>query len=528
MPLTWDFSRQLDAAASPGNTTSYYDEACQSFYLDSGTIRTRIAQLDDGQWQDIEPEDELIISETGYSALDIEHHYNGAVAGSAQHDTAVVFLLYEYMKDVSTWLQNGTHQQQPDNPIKVGSFTLKNADMAVFEDNAYTLFGPGNRLTFKYRAGDSEFFDMGQIYIEGSPYADIAESFTFQGRNLLGFYLASQTFDDKTTYTGTLTAIFTEMLTDAGVPATMMLIQTSSSSGTFTFNPTDTYLAGLEAATKMADWYFDDLPSGKIVIGDATFMRDNAARTGIYSFNRGSEVFSRTVDRTIDGVYSRACVQRNGPSPLRIYANVPYYDGWFVAAHKTFYQTVPDTTTQADMERILAQLVEGLQYSGVTERFSSPFRPWLQTGDVGLVTGGDSPRLAGIITDIQQQFGQDGFFTEFTIASGGTISNPDNELTVASKYVGKMGGANRQRRILDFIKDGISAPASSSQVGAVTYQAAVAGGYLGDEQTMNENLAKVADGAVLPAGGTEGQQLVKASGDDYDAAWADKSIWGGM
>jgi len=118
MAIIWDFARQLDPAASPGNTTSYYDEMCQSFYTDNGTIRTQIAELDLGQWQDIVREPEVIISESGYSELDIEHHYNGAVTGSAQHNADVVFLLYAYMLDVSAWLASGTFQLQPENPIK--------------------------------------------------------------------------------------------------------------------------------------------------------------------------------------------------------------------------------------------------------------------------------------------------------------------------------------------------------------------------------------------------------------------------
>ena len=109
-------------------------------------------------------------------------------------------------------------------------------------------------------------------------------------------------------------------------------------------------------------------------------------------------------------------------------------------------------TSQTDMERIRDQLVEELQFCGIIEKFASPFRPWLQVGDVAVVTGGSSPRIVGIITDIQHAFGKDGFFSHFTVTSGGKISNPDNPVTVATRYAGKLGAANRKRRLLDYIQ----------------------------------------------------------------------------
>jgi hypothetical protein len=180
---------------------------------------------------------------------------------------------------------------------------------------------------------------------------------------------------------------------------------------------------------------------------------------------------------------------------------------------------VADDVTNAQMDTLCSQMVDKLQYSGVTEKFDSPFRPWLQIGDVARITGGTSPRLVGIITELVHTFGEQGFFTQFSVTSGGMISNPENPETIASKYVGKMGGTNRQRRLLDYIQDGTKTVVSDEPVGAITYQAAVSGGYTGDEQTLNANLAKVADGAIVPVGGTGGQVLGKLDETDYNTGW---------
>ncbi len=532
MEIVWDFARQLDTGVTPGNTTSYFDEMCQSFYTDSGTIRTQVGELNFGQWENLTRDPEQIISDSGYSILDIEHHYNGHVWGTAQHNADVVLLLYAYMMDVTNWLKSGEQQLQADNQIKTGRVTLLNVDKSQFEDNVFTLFAPGNRIIMNFMSGDSDQFEMGQYFIEDSPYAEATADFTFSGRNRFGFSLSNQSYDERTTYTGTLTDIFTQMLLDAGVESRYILVETTASTGSFTFNESDKYINGIPDALAIADWYADDKPDGTIVVGSSEFVRTNVASTGIYSFSRGSEIFTRSLNRKIDGLYSRVCVRRNGTNPRKVYADVPHYDGWYISGHRTFYQNVPDATSDTDMDRISTQLVDGMQYSGVVEQFDGPIRPWLQIGDVAYVTGGDSPRVAGIITNIQHSFGDSGYFTSFSVTSGGTISNPDNPETVMSQYVGRMGGANRQRRLLDYIKGGTTtgSTSGSSAVGAVAYQAAVAGGYTGDEQSFNEHIAKIAAGAYLPAGGSKDMILAKTANTDYTVAWVlkDTDIWGGM
>ena len=448
--LTWDFARQLAAAGNPGATTSYYDEACQSLYVAGGQIRTRIAEVDDGQWQNIEPEAEIAISPTGVSVLDIEHHYNGAVWGSAQHGSDVVLLLYLYMADVSPWLSDGQLRLQPDNPIKAGSITLVNGDSGLLGDDIDSLFSPGNRLRIRFSAGDSEPYDLGLLYIESSPFSDLGDAFTYLGRSAVGFYLAGQTFDELTAFSGTRAEVFTAILTAAGVPTKQMRVKPDTAALAITFEPDETIFAGILKLTETINWYIDDTPDGVIVIGDDSYMREQVATTGIHTFSRGAEVFSRDVARDAGSVYSRVCVRRQGENQLRLYAPVPNFGGWNIGARRTFYQDVPDTATQAEMEAVRDQLVEGMQYSGVVEVFDGPIRPWLQIGDVASIVGADA-RLVGIISELQHTFGRRGYRTQLTITSGGTINNPDNPATVATKYRGRMGGANRQRRYLDLL-----------------------------------------------------------------------------
>jgi hypothetical protein len=255
----------------------------------------------------------------------------------------------------------------------------------------------------------------------------------------------------------------------------------------------------------------DDLPNGTIVIGSASYMTANVSKTGIYTFDRGHDLKSRAVKRQSDGVYSRVAIQREGASPRIIYGDVPYFVGWYIAGHKTFYQKVPDSTADATMDTLLTNMIEAMQYYGIVESFRGLFRPHLQIGDVAIVTGDPSPRIAGIVTEVKHGFGRSGFLTDFSVASGGKISDPDNPSTVATKYINRMGGANRQRRMIDYILQGdntlsgtstkgstgsTGAPGADGTDGASAYDVWLSLGNNGTEQDFIDSLGA----NVLPIG----------------------------
>lgn len=96
MALLWEFSRQIDADAQPVGLTSYYDEQCQSLYLKGGSIRTKTGEVLDGLWQLATAEDEDSLSAVTYSALSVEHHFNGKLFGVACKDGKIVFLMHKY------------------------------------------------------------------------------------------------------------------------------------------------------------------------------------------------------------------------------------------------------------------------------------------------------------------------------------------------------------------------------------------------------------------------------------------------
>lgn len=453
MALTWDFSRELTAGAL-GNSLYFFDEMYQALYLSSGVLTTQIGLIDDGDWSALSRQSALSLDESGVSSLDVEHESNGYLILAGRQDGKVVVWIYDYMADVTDWLSSGTWKLQPDNPIKAGNVTLLNADMDAYRRSAYTLFSPGARLRLQYISGDSDPFDIGAFYIDTSPYEVGAESFTFAGRNQIGFLLADQTFDENNVFSSiTRTDLVRTILTNAGVPDDRMVVMSDTTVvDSKTFEDDSTVQSGLEDLCDMWGWYYDDMPDGRIVVGDEAYVRGIIGATGIYEYTLDEDLYSLSLTRTASDAYSRVCVKRQGDNWRRIYGDVPYYAGWFVGAHRTYYQEVPEETTNAEMDRVLTDLIEGMQYTGITETFVGPLRPHLQPGDVAIVTEYGEDRIVGIITDITHSFGSNGYTTSFTVTSGGTISDPESPTTVATKYKGQLGGANRKRRLLDIIK----------------------------------------------------------------------------
>ena len=88
----------------------------------------------------------------------------------------------------------------------------------------------------------------------------------------------------------------------------------------------------------------------------------------------------------------------------------------------------------------------------MSEAFTSPIRPQLLVGDVASVyyTGKSESTSLGVITDITHHFGESGFFTDFTVDSGGVVTDGENYTVISRSAVLK--GYNRKQRLADLIR----------------------------------------------------------------------------
>ena len=108
-----------------------------------------------------------------------------------------------------------------------------------------------------------------------------------------------------------------------------------------------------------------------------------------------------------------------------VYRDVEFQSGWNLPRNKTLYFSVPDGTNQAEAEAIADDLAERLAGVGLIESFAGPIRPQIQPGDDAYITEpGSLARTIGLITQVAHQFGKSGFFTTFTVDSGGVLRQP--------------------------------------------------------------------------------------------------------
>jgi len=59
--------------------------------------------------------------------------------------------------------------------------------------------------------------------------------------------------------------------------------------------------------------------------------------------------------------------------------------------------------------------------AGKLESFMGPIRPHLQCGDEAIIIDQNGSKSLGLITEITHKFGKSGFYTDFTVDSGGTV-----------------------------------------------------------------------------------------------------------
>ncbi len=106
------------------------------------------------------------------------------------------------------------------------------------------------------------------------------------------------------------------------------------------------------------------------------------------------------------------------------YKNVEFPPGWNMPRNKTLFVELANGTTQEEAEEIAEELASRLAEVGVTETFLSPIRPQLQPGDAAEITQGASTKTLGTVTDVEHRFGTGGFYTQFTVDSGGMLGKP--------------------------------------------------------------------------------------------------------
>lgn len=456
-PLVWKFYRQVgsDVNAQVGGVVHYYDEWSQSIFLNGG-MKTRTAEVPDGHWSTSElsfPSD--FINELSYTNLRQDHPSNGILYFSATDGTTLTFLRYIYGMDLSPITESWNWVSQTDNAIAQFSGSVQNLGPDVFSFDA-TLFQPGARITVSIMMGNSQPYPIGVVWLDECGYDVAGDTVDISGRNTVGYFLKDQTFDDTYSFTGISSDIMTAILTYAGIKK--INVQTGTGTMPFVFNPSDALLDGIKEmlsayTTSSSEWKILELPDGTVCVGYEYWLA-NLLPNSYYSFDEGKDVFKRKTTKLSDSSYVAIRVTGKDASDVDltpVTVAVPNFPYWALGSHRTKHLTAPDGFTQAELQTWAEAQAEKYQYIGIGEDFTGPFRPQLIVGDVAEVVEGEEGTSLGLITEVRQVFSRkDGFKTEFSVDSGGVVTDGANY--VVYSRAAEVSGFNRRQRVIDLVR----------------------------------------------------------------------------
>lgn len=457
-PIVWEFCREIGEVENTGMVVHYPDESCQSLYLNSG-ISTKVGEAPEGHWKENEPGAEEKIVNHKYSVLGLDHASVGILYGAAYlpSNKTLYLLRYCYQKDISTIVEDGTWSMQIDNPINQLSLTLSNINAKWF-DNDISFFQPGSKITLGFSFGDSNVYKVGTAWLDEVSFDILSDTIPISARNTIGFLLKDQTFDDVQSFSGSAAKVTKDILKALG--ATKYRVESNSAEVEYKFAANTTGLNGLQAMSDdLSDiaptgqhWGMEEMPDGTILIGHDEF-RAKYLPKGHYTFHTGKELFKRKTSKRSDGAYTHVYVtgkdkDNNDLDP--VYLEVEHWPFWNLGSHRTYHASL-ESTTQAKLEAYAEALARSIQYVGISEDFEGPIRPQLLVGDIAAAYTDDdpTPTSLGIITEIKHHFGKGGFWTGFTIDSGGDATESGSYVFTSAKSI---HGDTRRKRITDIIK----------------------------------------------------------------------------
>ena len=446
MILSWDFYRSASGASGLGTVQDYFNSESQSIYLDStGDLDTRTAFIEDGDWEHATQSAEISVLQEGWTGSEWTAPNDELLFGVTNDAASVTLLRYRFAVDVTELVASGSEKLRADSQIVQASLTLKNpGEDVILADSS--LFEPGAKLTLSLSMGDSVPYPMGVFFLDDVNFDAHSPTLSMSGRNTIGYRLAQQTFDNDTTFTGTGKEAVEWIFGLAGV--TNYVVGASDVSQTWTFEPNDTLLKGLEKIFEFfAPWEMVELPDGRIIVGYPWFIADYQ-QNSVYQFAGGTDVMRRKTKKAADAAYSKVRVtgkDANGDELTPVLLSVQSFSNWSLGSHKTKHVKAADGMTQLELQAYAEQLAAELALIGVGESFTGPPRPWLLVGDVASISwDGETSEDLGLVTSITHRFGDSGFFTDFAVDSGGVA-----EITRSTGAITRSAGVNGYNRAQD-------------------------------------------------------------------------------
>ena len=331
------------------------------------------------------------------------------------------FVNYMTPTDISNTLVDGSVQFSANSDAASLNCNLLNIRGELLNRHR-ALVTPGTKLYIYFSLGDSGEVPLGVYFIDRANVSYPEESVSISARNAIGKMLKEQYFDENTDFDeGSLQANLQAIMALSGVES--YFVGDPGIDKELSFDSDTSLLEGIKYAfSLLSNWKIAETLDGVVGIASATDARFD--QPGVYSFERDKTCWSYSIEYDDSNAAYRVCVYskalEDGDPEVRVYQNVSFNKWWAQPEHRTLYVQTVDGATLAQVTAIAETLAESLADSGRQETFVGLFTPQLVLGDEVQVTdeNGDSETV-GTVTDITHNFGKGGFYTQFTVDSGG-------------------------------------------------------------------------------------------------------------
>ena len=348
-----------------------------------------------------------------YPSIKKVAHYGAYGFWSAEGDHR--FVMYMLPTDITNSFIDGSVKFSIGSEVSQMSCTLLNIKGALL--NRYRAFvTPGTKMELHFSLGSSGEITLGIFYIDRASVSYPDEKVSVSARNAIGKLLKEQTFNEDNTFEETTLQLnLQEILRLAEVED--FFVGNNTKAWKLRFEPDVTILDGIKRVISLLDgWKVDETSNGVIGVAAATDARFD--QPAVYIFERDKTCWSYSVEYDDSEAVSKVCVTCADPENT-VYATVPRSKWWVQPSHRTTYVTAADGATLAEITAMAEELAQAIAISGRQESFVGIFTPQLTIGDEVRIESGAKTETLGTVTDVAHNFGRGGFYTAFTVDSGG-------------------------------------------------------------------------------------------------------------
>jgi len=348
-----------------------------------------------------------------YPSIKKVAHYGAYGFWSAEVDHR--FVMYMLPTDITNSFIDGSVKFSIGSEVSQMSCTLLNIKGALL--NRYRAFvTPGTKMELYFSLGSSGEITLGIFYIDRASVSYPDEKVSVSARNAIGKLLKEQTFNEDNAFEETTLQLnLQEILRLAEVED--FFVGNNTKPWKLRFEPDVTILDGIKRVISLIDgWKIDETANGVIGVAAATDARFD--QPAVFSFERDKSCWSYNVEYDDSEAVSKVCVTCSEPENT-VYATVPRSKWWSQPSHRTIYVTAADGATLVEITALAEELAQAIAISGRQESFVGVFTPQLTLGDEVRIINGPKTETIGTVTDVTHSFGRGGFYTAFTVDSGG-------------------------------------------------------------------------------------------------------------